>query len=205
LWKKKQIKFTFSVFCNHFSPKRRKRIEKKRIVGLLTDFLYMVERRFNMAKKPEESVWDYPRPPRVEAYDGLIEVRHYGYALVRSSRTFRVLETSHPPVFYIPPADIMMELFSKTGRTSVCEFKGTAVYFDLVLPGERIENVAWAYTEPRRGFEVIKDYLAFYPTKLDACYVDGEVVKPQEGDFYGGWITANIKGPFKGGPGTWGW
>jgi uncharacterized protein (DUF427 family) len=159
----------------------------------------------SVGKKQTESVWDYPRPPRVEAFTGLIEIRHGGYVVAKSSSTYRVLETSHPPVFYIPPADIKMELMSKTGRTSVCEFKGTAVYFDLVMPGLQIENVAWSYENPRRGYEVIKDHLAFYPSKLDACFVDGERVKPQEGDFYGGWITANIKGPFKGGPGTRGW
>jgi uncharacterized protein (DUF427 family) len=152
-----------------------------------------------MAKKPLESVWDYPRPPRVEAFSGLIEVHQNGYVLAKSSRTFRVLETSHPPVFYIPPEDIIMDLLSKTARTSDCEFKGMAVYFDLVLPEMKIENVAWAYENPVRGYEAIKDHLAFYPSKLDACYIDGERVKPQKGDFYGGWITANIRGPFKGG------
>lgn len=160
---------------------------------------------FNVGKKQLESVWDYPRPPRVEPFAGLIEIHHGGYVLAKSSSTYRVLETSHPPVFYIPPADIMIELLSKTGRTSICEFKGLAVYYDLEAPGLNIESVAWAYEEPRRGFEVIKDHLAFYPSKLEACYVDGEKVKPQDGDFYGGWITANIKGPFKGGPGTRGW
>ncbi len=132
-------------------------------------------------------------------------MRHNGYVLAKSGSTLRVLETSHPPVFYIPPKDILMELLNKTARTSSCEFKGLAVYFDLVLPDIKIENVAWAYEQPRRGYEIIKDHLAFYPSKLDACYVYGERVKAQEGDFYGGWITANIKGPFKGGPGTWGW
>ena len=91
-----------------------------------------------MAKKPVESVWDYPRPPRVETFSGLIEVHHKGCVLAKSSRTFRVLETSHPPVFYIPPEDIMMELLNKTARTSSCEFKGMAVYFDLVLPDIKI-------------------------------------------------------------------
>jgi len=158
-----------------------------------------------VGKKQTESVWDYPRPPQVEAFAGLIEIRHGGYVVAKSSSTYRALETSHPPVFYIPPADIKMELMSKTGRTSVCEFKGTAVYFDLIIPGLQVENVAWSYENPRHGYEMIKDHLAFYPSKMDACFVDGERVKPQEGDFYGGWITANIKGPFKGGPGTRGW
>ncbi len=158
-----------------------------------------------MVKKRAESVWDYPRPPGVEAFAGEVEVRHHGYVLVKSNNTYRVLETSHPPVFYIPPEDIMMELLHKTTRTSSCEFKGKAVYFDLMTTDLNVENVAWSYEQPRRGYEIIKDHLAFYPSKLDACYVDGERVKPQEGDFYGGWVTANIRGPFKGGPGTWGW
>lgn len=158
-----------------------------------------------MAMKPEESVWDYPRPPRVEPFSGLVEVEHGGYVLARSSNAYRVLETSHPPVLYIPPQDIKMELLKKTDRTSNCEFKGVAVYYDLAAPGLYVDNTAWSYENPRQGYEAIKEHLAFYPSKMDACYVDGEKVKPQEGDFYGGWITANIKGPFKGAPGAQGW
>ena len=158
-----------------------------------------------MKKKEQESVWDYPRPPRVEAYPGLVEVHHRGQVLAKSSRAFRVLETSHPPVSYILQGDIMMELLHKTNKTSMCEFKGMALYFDLVTATEHIESVAWGYENPRTGFEVIKDHLAFYPSRVEACYVDGEKVQAQEGDFYGGWITSNLKGPFKGRPGTWGW
>ncbi len=158
-----------------------------------------------MKKKDKESVWDYPRPPRVEVYQNLVEINHSGYNLAKSNRSCRVLETSHPPVFYIPQEDIMMELMQKTKRTSMCEFKGMAVYFDLVTDKEKIENVAWCYESPRKGFESIKDFLAFYPSKVEACYVDGERVTAQEGDFYGGWITSNLEGPFKGAPGTWGW
>ena len=158
-----------------------------------------------MKKKDKESVWDYPRPPRVEAYQGLVEVHHRGQTLAKSSSAFRVLETSHPPVFYIPQADIVMELLQKTNRTSMCEFKGMALYFNLVTASERIENAAWGYENPRSGFEAIKDHLAFYPSRVEACYVDGEKVQAQEGDFYGGWITSNLRGPFKGGPGTRGW
>ncbi len=158
-----------------------------------------------MKKKKQESVWAYPRPPRVEAYPGLIEIHHHGEVLAKSNRAFRVLETSHPPVFYIPQADIMMEMLQKTAKTSMCEFKGMAHYYDLVTASERIESLTWGYENPRPGFESIKDHLAFYPSKVEACYVDGEKVQAQEGDFYGGWITSNLKGPFKGGPGTWGW
>ncbi len=158
-----------------------------------------------MKKNQIESVWDYPRPPRLDSYSGLVEVHHGGFVLAKSNRSYRVLETSHPPVFYIPLSDIRMELLQKTERTSMCKFKGLAVYFDLVTTAEQIESVAWSYENPRRGFEAIKDHLAFYPFKVRACYVDGERVKAQEGYFYGGLITSNFKGPFKGGPGTWGW
>jgi len=158
-----------------------------------------------MNKKDKESVWDYPRPPRVEAYPGFVEIYHKGYPLVKSSRTYRVLETSHPPVFYIPQEDIIMELLHKTKRTSMCEFKGMAVYYDLSPNLEHIKNIAWSYEDPRKSFEAIKNHLAFYPSKVEACYVDGEKVQAQEGDFYGGWITSNLKGPFKGGPGSHGW
>ena len=158
-----------------------------------------------MKKNNKESVWDYPRPPRVEHYPSLIEIVNKGYTLAKSSGSFRVLATSHPPVFYIPPEDIMMDLLQKTSRTSICEFKGVAVYFNLVTENDQISSIAWCYENPRSGFESIKDCLAFYPSKVEACYVDGEKVKAQEGDFYGGWITSNIEGPFKGGPGTWGW
>ncbi len=158
-----------------------------------------------MKKKRKESVWDYPRPPRVEPFPGLIEIVHKGYILAKSNDSFRVLETSHPPVFYIPPENIMMDLLQKTSRTSMCEFKGMAVYFNLVTENDQISSIAWCYENPRSGFESIKDCLAFYPSKVEACYVDGEKVKAQEGDFYGGWITSNLEGPFKGGPGTWGW
>lgn len=155
-----------------------------------------------MKEKPKESVWDYPRPPRVELFDGLIEVIHSNRQLAKSTRSFRVLETSHPPVFYIPQDDIRMELLSKNNKTSICEFKGKAVYFDLIFEEQDRPDVAWCYENPRRSFEEIRGHLAFYPGKIDACYVDGEKVAAQKGDFYGGWITANIEGPFKGGPGT---
>ncbi len=150
-----------------------------------------------------ESVWDYPRPPRVESDGRNIRVEFDGLTMAESSRAVRVLETSHPPVFYIPPEDVEMSLLAPSRRTTFCEFKGEATYWDLVRdPG--VDSVAWSYPQPSPGFEQIRDSIAFYPSKVD-CFVAGEPAKAQEGDFYGGWITSEIRGPFKGGPGTWGW
>lgn len=147
-----------------------------------------------------ESVWDYPRPPIVQADDRLIRVAHAGKLIAKSTRTARVLETSHPPVFYIPRSDVQMRLLEQSDRSTFCEFKGRAVYWDL----DGIPSVAWSYPEPSPGFEAITDSLAFYPSKVE-CFVDDELVEAQEGDFYGGWVTPEVRGPFKGGPGTWGW
>ncbi len=156
-------------------------------------------------ERKQESVWDYPRPPRVEPTGKLIRVIFNGETVAETQRALRVLETSHPPVYYIPPEDVRMALLTRTARRTLCEFKGVASYWSLRV-GERVaENAAWAYLDPAPGYEALKGYLAFYPGKVDACYVDGERVRPQEGDFYGGWITAEIVGPFKGGPGTEGW
>jgi uncharacterized protein (DUF427 family) len=116
-----------------------------------------------------------------------------------------MLETSHPPVYYIPPDDVRMDLLSRSRRTSYCEFKGLAGYHDLTLEGRVVRDVAWGYADPVRGYESIRDHLAFYPSRVDACFVDDEEVRAQEGDFYGGWITSRVVGPFKGGPGTLGW
>jgi len=153
----------------------------------------------------QESVWDYPRPPRVEPTSNHIRVIFNGETIADTTHAIRILETSHPPVYYIPPSDIRMEYFSSTSRTTFCEFKGAASYWTLRLNGRAAENVAWSYRQPAAGYEAIKNHLAFYPSKMDACYVDDELVQAQEGDFYGGWITQNIVGPFKGGAGTFGW
>lgn len=154
-------------------------------------------------ERASESVWDYPRPPRVEPDSRVIHVEFEDTTIARSNETLRVLETSHPPVFYIPPADVDLSLLQQNRRTTFCEFKGQAVYWDLLI-GERRESVGWSYPYPSPGFEAIKDMIAFYPSRVD-CYVDGQEVVAQEGDFYGGWITSEIRGPFKGGPGTGGW
>ena len=127
-------------------------------------------------------------------------------AIAQSNRTFRVLETSHPPSYYIPPEDIKMEYLTPVASArSFCEWKGLAGYYSLRVGDREVINAAWYYPEPTAQFAPIKNYLAFYPSKMDACYVDGELVKAQAGDFYGGWITENIVGPFKGEAGSWGW
>jgi uncharacterized protein (DUF427 family) len=154
----------------------------------------------------QESVWDYPRPPRVEPASKRVRIVFNGVNIAETDRALRVLETSHPPVYYIPPQDIRMDLLQPVpGYQTVCEFKGAASYWTLTVEGRTIQNVAWSYAHPNPGYEAIRDHLAFYPGRVDAAYVGDERVQAQEGDFYGGWITSDIVGPFKGGPGTWGW
>jgi uncharacterized protein (DUF427 family) len=152
-----------------------------------------------------ESVWDYPRPPRVEATAKRIRVIFNGEVIAETTRALRVLETSHPPVYYIPPEDIRREFLTPTRQRTFCEFKGAASYWMLKVGDKVSENAAWSYATPSPGYEALKDYLAFYARRIDECYVDEERVTPQAGDFYGGWITSEIVGPFKGGPGTQGW
>jgi uncharacterized protein (DUF427 family) len=153
----------------------------------------------------QESVWDYPRPPRVEPTNKLVEVFFNGTRIAESRRAKRVLETSHPPTFYIPPEDVNWHFLTDSARHTVCEFKGVARYHSLVDGELRSVDAAWSYPDPVPAFEAIRDHLAFYPSRVEACFVDGERVVTQEGDFYGGWITRDIVGPFKGGSGTWGW
>ena len=154
----------------------------------------------------QESVWDYPRPPRLEKSSKQIKVVFSGIAIADSCDTYRVLETSHPPVYYIPPKDIQTKyLHSANAQRSFCEWKGFASYYNLVVEEKQVINVGWYYPAPTEYFEPIRNYVAFYPSKMDACYVDGELVQAQAGDFYGGWITKDIVGPFKGGAGSWGW
>ncbi len=152
-----------------------------------------------------ESVWDYPRPPRVEPVPERIRVVVDGTVIADSTRAVRVLETSHPPTYYVPPADVRMDLLSVGGSSSVCEWKGTATHHDLALGERHIPVVAWSYERPSAGFEVLRDHLAFYPGRVDEAWVGDERATPQAGGFYGGWITSRVTGPFKGDPGTLGW
>lgn len=155
----------------------------------------------------EESVWDYPRPPRLEPTPRRIRILHAGQLLADTTAALRVLETSHPPTYYLPPTALPAgSLTRSSARQSFCEFKGLATYWNLTLPGVPIvEDVAWSYERPTAPFAALKNYLAFYCSRLDECWVDDERVISQPGDFYGGWITANLRGPFKGPPGTRGW
>ena len=153
----------------------------------------------------QESVWDYPRPPRVEAVPERIRVEFNGVTIAESDRAYRVLETSHPPVYYIPQEDIRMEYLTQTARHTFCEFKGAASYWTIKVEGRTSAEAGWSYPKPSPGFEAIKDHIAFYASRVDACTVGDERVTPQAGDFYGGWITAKIVGPFKGAAGTQGW
>jgi uncharacterized protein (DUF427 family) len=153
----------------------------------------------------QESVWDYPRPPRLEDTTKRIQVVFNGVTIADTTRATRVLETSHPPVYYIPPDDIRLEHLAPAAGTSDCEFKGTARYYTVTVGDRSVPDAAWYYPRPAGGYEAIREYVAYYPSKMDACYVDGERVQAQAGDFYGGWITGEIVGPFKGGPGTRGW
>ena len=157
----------------------------------------------------QESVWDYPRPPALERTDRHLRVEHAGITVAESRRAWRVLETSQPPTFYLPPADVDLDRLRPTTHHTVCEWKGTASYWDLVLDGPGglvvVERAAWSYPQPTPAFEPIRDHLAFYPQRVDGCFFDGERVEPNEGSFYGGWITSHVVGPFKGAPGTLGW
>jgi len=153
----------------------------------------------------QESVWDYPRPPRLEDTSKHIQIIFNGVAIVDTKRAKRVLETSHPPVYYIPPEDIQMEYLEASPRTTFCEWKGQGAYYNLVVGDKRVDHVAWYYPEPTPAFASMQNYVAFYPRPMDVCLVDGEQVQPQPGEFYGGWITSDIVGPFKGEAGSWGW
>lgn len=152
----------------------------------------------------QESVWDYPRPPRLVRDDREVVVRWRDLEVARTRRAIRVLETSHPPSFYIPWDDAARSLFQKAPGASVCEWKGPAQYWSLMDGAHALRSVAWSYPHPLAGAEVLADYVALYPSMLE-CRVDGAPVRPQPGGFYGGWITPELVGPFKGEPGSHGW
>ena len=153
----------------------------------------------------QESVWDYPRPPRLEDSPKHIQIIFNSVTIADTRRAKRVLETSHPPVYYIPPEDIQQEYLVRSPRSSFCEWKGQAGYYSVKVGDRQVQDAAWYYPKPTDRFADIKDYVAFYPGMMDVCYADGETVQPQPGGFYGGWITKEIVGPFKGSAGTWGW
>ncbi|WP_108804242.1 DUF427 domain-containing protein [Aquimarina sp. Aq107] len=154
-------------------------------------------------KENQRSVWDFPRPPIIEKVSKPVIVNHKNTRIVDSSNALAVLETASPPTYYIPKNDIDMNtLVAMPNKSSMCEWKGNAVYWTL----KEVINipVAWSYPNPFLEFEALKDHIAFYPQHLD-CYVDGEQVRAQASQFYAGWITSDLVGPFKGEPGTGHW
>jgi len=153
----------------------------------------------------QESVWNYPRPPALEPEARRIRVVFNDTTIADTTDALRVLETSHPPVYYLPPADVAMDYLERESRTTMCEFKGRAVYYTVAVGGRSSRSAAWAYPTPTDRFADLKDYVTFYASKVDACCVGDEEARAQEGDFYGGWITDDVVGPFKGGAGTMGW
>ena len=153
----------------------------------------------------EESVWDYPRPPRLQPDQRRVVVRAGEYVIADTHRAIRVLETASPPTFYLPPSDVDQSRLVATSGSSICEWKGAASYWTVILPdGTRMEAVGWSYPRPNQAFASIAGWLSFYPGRLH-CEVDGERVLPQPGGFYGGWLTDEIVGPVKGEPGSGHW
>lgn len=153
----------------------------------------------------QESAWDYPRPPRLEPVSAHLVVVLDGVTIADTTRGLRVLETSHPPNYYFPLTDIAPDVLVASSGGSFCEWKGRAHYFS-VRANARVEvDAAWAYATPSPAFAALTDHVAFYAGRMDACFVDDELVVPQPGGFYGGWITSAVVGPFKGGPGSRGW
>ncbi|MFW3171434.1 DUF427 domain-containing protein [Geodermatophilus sp. CPCC 206100] len=153
----------------------------------------------------QESVWDYPRPPSAEVTGRRVVVELAGRTLADSTRAVRVCETSHPPVYYVPRGDVADDVLRRAPGTSWCEWKGAATYWDAVVGDRRVPAVGWSYEDPDPRYTLLRGAVAFYPSRVDRALVDGEPVRAQAGDFYGGWITAEVVGPFKGEPGTLGW
>ena len=153
-----------------------------------------------------ERVWDFPRPPAVVPCERRVRLELEGVVLAESDRALRVLETSHPPTIYVPPEDVRVgALRPSDARGTRCEFKGAARYLDAEARGRVVRSVAWTYPDPTPAYAVLRGHVAFYPGRVDAAWLDDERVEAQPGDFSGGWITADLIGPFKGPPGTRGW
>ena len=153
----------------------------------------------------QESVWDYPRPPLIERVDTPVTIDLGGVRIVDTTDVVRVLETSHPPVYYLPIAAFVPGALAPTDGSSYCEFKGAAGYYDVHGGDSVASRAAWTYPDPSPGYELLEDRVAVYAGPMDRCTVDGETVTPQPGRFYGGWVTSWVRGPFKGGPGSMGW
>ena len=153
----------------------------------------------------QESVWRYPRPAVAEPCSARVVIEHCGVVFADTRASIRTLETSHPPSYYIPPADLRPGVLRRAAGGSFCEWKGQAIYWDVVVDDVELPRIGWSYPTPTPPFAALRDHVAFYAAPFDRCSVDGETVTPQPGGFYGGWITSAVAGPFKGGPGTQGW
>jgi uncharacterized protein (DUF427 family) len=153
----------------------------------------------------QESVWDYPRPPRVEPERRIVRIEFAGEVIAESDRALRVLETSSPPTLYVPDADLRSDLLVANDRETLCEWKGLACYWSLVLGDRGSPNAAWGYPDPDPHYAELLGHRAFFPGRVDACFLGGEPVRAQTGGFYGGWITSDLAGPFKGAPGSEAW
>lgn len=156
-------------------------------------------------KRGQESVWDYPRPPAVEPITQNLRIVFNGELIAETNKSYRVLETSHPPTYYLPISAFRKDTIFDGSLSTACEFKGISFYYDIKVGDKLALNAAWGYPTPKGKFKVLRDHTAVYAHKMDACYVGDEKVRAQEGDFYGGWITSKVVGPFKGAKGTWGW
>ncbi|MDN3204434.1 DUF427 domain-containing protein [Algoriphagus sediminis] len=156
-------------------------------------------------KPGQESVWDYPRPPRLEKSNKHIRIVFAGEVILDTNLSFRILETSHPPTYYIPHSAFKEGVLIPVAGASYCEWKGEANYYDIRIVSKISERAAWGYKNPNSRYPELKNTVSIYAHKVDACFINDEKVQAQNGDFYGGWITSDIVGPFKGGEGTWGW
>jgi uncharacterized protein (DUF427 family) len=153
----------------------------------------------------QESVWDYPRPPRLEQFAGSVTVELGGEVIASTTRAWRVLETSHPPSYYLPSDAFAAGVLRPATGSSWCEWKGRAAYYDLVTAARQATGAAWTYPQPSPRFAELAGAIAVMAGKVDRCTVNGEQVTAQPGGFYGGWVNSWITGPFKGGPGSFGW
>ncbi len=182
----------------------------------LTDEILRARAAWSRPGKPEpvtrdvpgpgqESVWDYPRPPRLDVCPHRVRVELGGEVIADTMHALRLLETSHPPTYYIPPADVRRDLLVRAPGASMCEWKGAATYWTVRTAAKVAERAAWSYPDPFADFAALRDHLAFYCAAMDGCFVAGERARPQPGGFYGGWISDHVVGPFKGGPGSAGW
>lgn len=153
----------------------------------------------------QQSVWDFPRPPRIEAVKKALRVELAGVTVAETIHGLRVVETASPPAYYFPPGDVRTDLLEDSPVRTICEWKGVARYWDVRVEDRLAGEAAWSYPDPKAGYEPLEGYLAFFARRMDACRVGSERALPQEGEFYGGWITSDLVGPFKGGPGTEAW